>query len=458
MFKINTALTVLLLSTGLLGACSQGSDNGSGTVSTPQLNLNIPDSLTGGQAVNTVPKAARVAGEYQTLRAASAGTGQPCAFIGNDDDQNPFRNGYETTKFMTSILASWTCIADLLIDTAKFVPHDGSIIETDNDNNTAGFDEDDPTHYSVTDESNGQVTVRLYYNYSRSNPPVSGEQPQFYISWIVKDNGNTEGRMIIDSLAMNKQQRKLDDPIRARIDFTYTATEKVADMFLQFDDNNTWADGFRMLLTRHLDTNPLLKVFEAQGLIKMKDQFIAVPGITELPLVQLYAVTDGLGNGASIAEFQNMSFPLEINPATGNHLGNYLFTRKDSYFFKDDMQWEYINKLVQTAEYRGGRTTPASGGSWIPFDPSLDLIISGLALDPGYFTGGLCETTGNDCSALLDAVFNLPGGFGDLEPNQGTDPLDWRTDALTGVVYLDTVYPNGVDWTNAFDMTFNPLP
>jgi len=262
--------------------------------------------------------------------------------------------------------------------------------------------------------------------------------------------------MIINGNGVNWDNRNNDDPSMMRMDFDYTATQKTADMFLQFDDNNAWADGFRIVLIKDLESNPLLKVFEAGGLINMKAQFAPASNIAEVPDIHLFAVSDALGNGASIAEFQNLSLPLELNASPGNHLGNYLFSKKDVYYFQSDMDWDYINKTVPSAEYRGGRTTAATGGTWLPFDPSLDLIITALSLDSDYFSGTKCALNGDDCTVMLNAVFEFTGGFAGQEENQGADPLDWRSTEINNATYLTTVYPNGVDWTGAFEHSFTP--
>ena len=458
-FKSSIAVTTLLLSS-LLVAC--GDEIDSSTVlntDNPSIDLGIPASLTGGSTA-TQPRLAKatetMVSASRSIQAAKAGTGQPCAYLGNENEDDPFHNGYETSKFMVSIMATWTCIADLLIDVSGFVPHNGEIIETENDNNSADFEADEPTHYSVFDDSETQVTVRLYYNYSRSQPPVTGEKSQFYVSWNELENGNVEGRMVIDGKAVDWENQDSDDPVMMRMDFNYTDTQQTADMFLQFDDNNTWADGFRITITKDLGTNPLLKVFEARGLINMKAQFAPAANISEVPDVHLYTVSDALGNGASIAEFQNLSLPLELNAGTGNHLGEYIFSKKDIYYFEHDMDWEFIDKTVLSAEYRGNRTTPATGGTWLPFDPSLDLIITAFSLDNDYFTGAKCAIIGDDCLDLFNAVFNFTGGFAGQEENQGTDPLDWRSTEINNADYLTTVYPNGIDWTDAFEHNFTP--
>ena len=458
-FKTSVALTAVLLS-NLLVACNEDTTAGSTPVSdNPTIDLAIPASLTGGSASSEpelVVAAKTLLSPNSSIQMAKASTGQPCSYLGHEDKDDPFRNGYETSKFMISVMASWTCIADLLIDVSGFVPHNGEIIETENDNNADDFEADEPTHYSVTDDSDTQVTVRLYYNYSRSQPPVAGEKAQFYVSWNEAENGDVEGRMIIDGVAVDWENHDSEDPSMMRMDFNFTDVQQTADMFLQFDDNNIWANGFRIAIIKDLAINPLLKVFEARGLINMKAQFAPVTNISEIPDVHLYTVSDALGNGASVAEFQNLSLPLELNPSLGNHLGNYIFSKQDVYFFEHDMDWEYINKTVLFSEYRGERTTPAIDGTWIPFDPSLDLIITALNLDNDYFTNAKCADIGDGCNELLNAVFDHTGGFAGQEENQGSDPLDWRSAAIESADYLTSVYPNGVDWTGAFEHSFTP--
>jgi hypothetical protein len=79
----------------------------------------------------------------------------------------------------------------------------------------------------------------------------------------------------------------------------------------------------------------------------------------------------------------------------------------------------------------------------------LDDIATYLNLGEDYFTGDRCATVDDDCTDLLNAV--LEDGFADQEPNQGTDPMDWRSGALTQATFLYSVYPNGSNWEGAFD-------
>ncbi|VAW99381.1 hypothetical protein MNBD_GAMMA21-2748 [hydrothermal vent metagenome] len=447
---INSRLFISISVVGLtlLAGCGGGaeSDNQSSaqTQNNVALSMDIPDSVTGGKSA-TIQSAVRAA--------SSASQGAPCAYLGVEDDE-PFRNGYQMTKFMVSAVATWTCVADVLIDISDWVPQDGAIYETENDSAAANYDREEPTHYSVTNDSETQTTIRIYYGYDRITPPGVGEDPQFYISWNEAVNGDIDGRLIINGLGVNPDNREPEDPTMLRMDFSQTSTDETADMFLRFDNGNQWAEGFRILVNKDLSANPLTKVFVARGMIEMKAQFLPVNGITEIPTVQMYTVADSFGSGAAIAEFQDVTLPLELNTTSNNHLGNYLFTQNDVYFFQEDGDWDWVNKTITTAEYRGGRTTPATGGTWIPFDPSLDVIVLGLALDPDYFTGAQCANLNDDCTDLLNAVFI--DGFAGQEPNQGADPMDWRSTAVANPDYLTTVYPNGVDWTGAFDLVFLP--
>lgn len=451
--SFKSLLIPALLTAGILAGCGDSSNNnGVPAEDNLSLGMQLPDSLTGGSDVNSPRNIAnKIAG---VALAGKGGTGEPCSFMGHENKDDPFRNGYETSRFLISTMATWTCVADLLIDLAGFVEHDGVIRETDNDTAAPDYEADDPTHYSITDSSDSQVTVLMYYGYSRAVPPLPTDPSQFYISWDQASEGMIEGKMIIDISVIEPESDNEDGLAMMRMDFDFDQDQRSADMFLRFDDDNIWADGFRIQITRDLNANPLEQVFTARGLIEMAGQFFTVAGISETPDIQLYTVADLLGNGATIEEVQDFSLPLLLNFFLNNHLGDYLFTKRDVYYFEDDQDWDYINKTISSSEYRGSRNTPVTGGTWLPFNPSIDMINTALSLPAGYFSAGQCENIGDDCNALLNAVFE--NGFSDQEQNQGTNPMDWRSVALDNADYLTSVYPNGIDWDGAFDQTFTP--
>jgi len=436
----------------LLAGCGTSSEESPQT-STDSLSIDmqIPDSLTGGTAVQSRPVA------FKSVTAAianRASTGEPCAFLGIEDDDDLFENGYKTTRFMVSTMATWTCIADLIIDIAETIEHDGSLIESDNDTLAENYDASEPTHYSVTDDSTTQTTARMYYGYDRANPPTEESIPEFYISWNQISEDIAQGRMIISPDLIDGDNVNPEDPVNMRMDFSFDQNTRQADMFLQFDENNQWADGMRIEISKDLNASVLGQVYTARGMIKMNAQFFAVESISEIPDIQFYTVSDMLGNGAAIQEIQNMSLPLWLNLLQNNHLGNYLFTKKDMYFFDENSEWEYINKTITSATYKGSRNTPESGGSWLPFNPSQDMIITALELEANYFSGDLCGDIESSCVGLLNAIFR--DGFAEQEQNQGADPMDWRSTAVENATYLESVYPNGVDWTDAFALEFSP--
>ncbi len=130
-------------------------------------------------------------------------------------------------------------------------------------------------------------------------------------------------------------------------------------------------------------------------------------------------------------------------------MGNYIFDKTDIYFFDADQRaaepWDWIDKTITDSQYRGGRNLTTITGTD---------IINFLGLSLTYFSGTECTNVGDDCTDMLNAVF--ADGFADQEQNQGSDPMDWRSTAITSPAYLGSVYPNGSDWVGAFEPVFTP--
>lgn len=452
----------LITSAALVGCFDSSSDvQDAPPANLITLDMALPNSLTGGQNSQTGNSSLADGSAIMSRSSASGeaieissrnGSGAPCSYLGADEE-DPFRNGYEMTKFMVGAMGTWTCIADTLIEVAGFVEQDGTIYETDNIAGSASYKEDDPTHFSVSADTETQTSIRLYYGFEQATPPTADEDAGFYLGWDTAANGDVNGRLVIDNTVI-KSNPVADDPSQMRLDFEITENERISDMYLRFPEDNIWAEGLRIKVTRDLNANPLEQVFVAQGLMEMRDQFFAADGITEVPRLKMFTVSDQLGEGAAIAEFEDINLPL-ILTAT-NNLGNHLTTKTDKYFFEADGDWDYINKTFTVATLASGRTTPATGGTWLPFDPSLDMLVDvaefGLGLDSDYFTNGKCENPGDSCLEMINGIYDADAGWDDQEPNQGTDPQDWRSSAVVSPTYLDTVFPNGTDWAAAFDM------
>ena len=445
--------SVVLLSAGLflLGACKQNEDQAAPADNGISLDLQLPNSLTGGKGTGSSQVA------LQAVRSISSSSADiPCAYIGSEHE-NPFDNGYEMTKFMLQVIATWSCVADTIIDIVDnpAIPHDGSIIETNNVFGSDTYDPEDPTHYSVIQDNSRQTSLRMYYGYDRMTPPTSESQPGFYMSWDGLEDDDVQGKMVIDVAGLTPVNRKPEDPVRMRMDFSHDSALRAATMYLEFDNNNPFANGFRIEVSKDLTASLSQQVYTARGLIDVKAQFMPVDGITELPQLRMYTVADAFGEGAAIAEMSNVSLPLMLDVASNNNLGNYLFSKVDQYFFDADQHssqpWDYINKEVTMAEYRGGRTTQESTGT-----PSLADIRSFLGLSNSYFVGSECGDLNSDCQELINAIFQ--NGFDAFEKNQGQVPNDWRAAAIAGAQYLQSVYPDGQnDWSMVFDMSFSPV-
>ena len=449
---IKLPITALAAMTIALGGCSNEEEQAGFSRAVPDLRIVMPDSMTGGQN-NTLTKST-----FKNQRAGSSG--EPCFYTG-EGEEDLFKNGYTMSRMMISAVATWSCVADTVIEIASFIPHDGIIHETDNDRDASNYDPDESTHYSITDDSDNQITVRIYHGYSRSDPPTTESHPDIFISWLELEDGEVQGRLVIDGLGVNSDKEiDPEEPTDMRMDFTLNEETRSADMYLKFANNDELINGFRIQVSEDLTANPLTQVFTAKGMLDLKQQYIPDTGLTETPVLQMFAVANQLGEGATVADFVDVAVSLELNAELNNHLGTYLFTKKDKYFFDADQStnepWDYINKTVTSSEYRGDRTTALTGGTWIPvFNPSQDLLIIALQLDSDYFTGTKCNNIGDDCNPLLNAIFE--DGFADQEMNQGTDPLDWRTNALTTAEYLDSIYPTGFsDWNGVFEPVFNP--
>ncbi len=119
-YKSITVLFAILLGVLLVVACGTNDGDSDSDDSDTSINLTLdmelPESITGGRMLT--------ASGFDVQRATDSDL--PCSFLGSEDD-DPFRNGYEMTKFMVSAIAAWTCIADTLIDIAATVDHDGEI-------------------------------------------------------------------------------------------------------------------------------------------------------------------------------------------------------------------------------------------------------------------------------------------------------------------------------------------
>ncbi|MBL1277839.1 MAG: hypothetical protein COB30_017300 [Ectothiorhodospiraceae bacterium] len=184
---LRSAATALIVGASIFSAgCSDTGDTSSLPAGSNLLTLSMPDSLTGGTtststAASVRNRAARSVSISKSESATkSSDEFAELCFHNGVEDEDVFRNGYRMSKFMVAVIATWTCLADTIIDLAAVIPNDGQIKEGENDTTADNYEADEPTHYSVTSTSATQTTVRLYYGYDRAVPPTIGDDASFF--------------------------------------------------------------------------------------------------------------------------------------------------------------------------------------------------------------------------------------------------------------------------------------
>ena len=436
-----------------LAACEDSDSANSGNTDF-RTQLNLPESLTG----TNVTASSKPGSEHFLARGVDnfSNTNQSnseqelfsCAYLGPEDD-DIFKNGYNMTKFMTSAVATWLCIGDSLIVVSNILPRDGVVRETEHDGDDASYDPDEPTHYKIVEQDDGTVEVSLYYGFSHAQDLPVNAEIGFYFVWKETDAGTT-GKMIIDAQAVNNAASDDSDPVKTRMDFDYNTNAKLADMYMIFDSNNEWADGFRIQVNKNLNANVDEHVFTAIGKMSMIKQFDSTGALESIvasvqPFFDVYTVANEAGDGAAKAQFSDLAFPLVID--ANDHLGSYLADKVDVYFFDKNNDPEFIDKSFTNSEFKDNRNL----NDILITDVDNFLVTEGASISSTYFDSN-CITADDNCDTFLDALFEV--GEYDQEGNFGTDPNDWRTSALASAAFLDSVFPSGASsWDGVFDTT-----
>lgn len=463
-------LALMLTTFIALTACQSSSDDAPPESTFSYLNMNLPDAMTGGKGTAGALSASVPAGQNSAnaMMAASigakshdptpAGSGEPCEYRGAENGHE-FDNGYQMTRFLVGAAASWTCMADLFVYISTIIPHDDTIQATDNIKGTVDYERDEPTHYRVTDDSATQTTIRLFYDFDSGTPPTLNNQAGYYFSWDDDDAGTIGGKMVLNVDNMTGDAATADRVTDMRMDYAYTPTQKQATLYLKFAGTHPNVDGFRIEVTKDLTAVVTDKVFTAKGLMAMKDQWMPLTFVTATPNFVMYAEANLDGQGAAIAQFQDVGANLVLPNAES--LGEYQFTKDDIYYFTSTKGWEYIYKTVTVASLAGGKnnvTTPYT-------DAEIETFLS---LTGGTIGACTAATPANDpaCVSLINAV--VGDGFAGQEQNQGTDPCivgDWRCTGIgsegTGGApsYLTQIYPDThTDWVTPTDVFAHTFP
>lgn len=407
-------------------------DDASTDKSAPTTSMEFPQSLTGAEV--TPPALTR---GLMNPRAVHNGDIH-CGFEGVAGD-DPFRDGYNMTKFLVSAVATWQCFADSIIIIVAAIPFptDGTFVEFDPDPS----DPDGPTGIRVTDNSSNQRTIELFFN---GNTTTAG----VYLSWSF--GTNFEGKLILSSVVMNDPSDPgfdADEPNNLRMDFSNNGTTQTADMIISFPGANLWAEAFRITAVKTLADDS----FVVRGIMDMKGQWDPDYAGTATPTLKMFGVSDSAGRGAARSEFADLGLDLDLTPSTT--LGSYNFTFNGRYYFLANGTSEWINKNVSSAEFAdplGDRTAT----------PGEISFVEGAIGVPAYFTNTCTATLGADCTALFATIFD-DGLEGRDQNTVGPEPTDSRKTALDAGAYLTTACPADAasctfDDTDVFDQSFTP--
>lgn len=426
------ALALALALGVVLAACggsSGGGDGGGQSLSAPRLDMGLPESLTGGSTSTAT------ASDAGSLRA-----GPQCDFNGAGSG-DPFRNGYRMTQFLVSMAAAQTCLADFLMNevTQLGAPTDGTLVAL------PSGDAGSPSHLSITTDTATQTTIRLYWDGNTTTPAM-------FLSWN-EGSAATEGRLIATAAAMGGSTDP-GAPDRMRLDFTYTDTEQKVNLYFAFPSTNPhMVSGFHIRVSKALDGST--PTYVALGRMDMSGQPMAAfdsnitNHISAAPTMLVFTISDADGQGAAIASFTDLGLGFDLG--ADGHLGYYLHTKTDKYFFTGGGASEWIDKALNSASLAGGKTTNST------VDGSVE---SALGLSAG--TIGTCATASPNpdaaCNALLSAIFADSNYV--TEPESGSDPGDARSTVINSVTasdYLQSPYPPGFSsWSGVFEMSFTP--
>lgn len=440
--RISLWLPVLIgLSLALMACGSSDSSSSSSSDPVPQygpdLSLSLPDSLTGGKVA---PLGMSSKFTPMSMRPMAAG-GDPCNFHGHGSG-DPFENGHKMTKFLVGAVASWTCITNQFIrfiDLLVFlgIDKDGTPLDLVDPSHKAG----DATWLSVDEVSPDVTVVKLYWTADQVLP-IAGDEG-FYLRWDTT-GGDLTGKMVVDVADIaNDPGDPYDpdeDPAYLRLDFTRDAFQKTGDLYLGFSATHPWvkSSGWRINVVKRLDG--AYPKYTAMGVIDMTAQwdtrYNGPPDFfSEFPQLKSFAVASSSGQGAAEARMANLGLVLFPVDTDNDHLGTFLFTKDDRYYFGGGSP--VVFKDVTAATYKGYHDIGAGGdiADALAVDAIIDFTMASKG-DPVPYAGteyvGCTTGTDADCITFLNALFS-GGDFGS-EANVGTQPAvgDQRRDALDG--------------------------
>jgi len=461
-------------------------------ISAPTMTLDLPVSLSGVVTADesTTQNTKSIPNISAVYRNSDTNSDPNACEEHFDPEANFLEDGYNMTRFLVGLSQQQSCFADFIMGSvvAQAGPwmNEGVI--------TLPINEEDPgspSHVKVS-SSNDTVEVWLYFTDAETDLPTDTSLlEKLYLTWTGTGD-NIQGQFFMVNLPLN--QNDPDAPSGVRLDFTRTATSAENKIYLKLRDTHSGGmQGFRVDVRK--DGVGEDATYYASSLIAFSDQpFPNFPAGLDNPNFAASAVVDATGLGASIATFQNFGITLEgdndqngvIDTAQNEFdLGAYQFDINDKIYFDPSLNdsalttpyieqiSEWRNKSVSNSSYVADhvRAIPSPdsqfsilnclegdvlcdyNGNGVLDEDSGELL--GWNLGVGYFT----NTCGDDalvtsnCDTFINHLFS-DNTFGSLTLNStGTEPADWRRNALSDLTQLTSVHPDDdPNGTNTFDV------
>ena len=405
---------VIIINAELLNESAGHETSTFSSLDTPVISTTYPDSLTGGTGTTGT----------QSLRmpfkiAAIA----PMTFEGPDNDDF-IDSGQDTTKFLVAMYANFSQVVDFILTQLAETP-----LPTEN-TMTAIINENTYVPEHLKYEVDGDTkTIKLYYT---ANSPDEAA-PDLYLAWETV-SGTTTGKLVLNSTVIDLAGIT-DSPTDARMDFTFTDTERTTDIFMKMPDTGTFSylKGMRIQATKSNDDEYTIK-----GTLDLRSQPVPagnpLRSITPIPSGNIYATCNSDGYGAAKFFVDNMLFVLP-DSTMGIYLGD--ISKTEIFDTVTSPKWKNVNfeKLV----YKGFLLAD------IPTQTEYE---NALHLSTGYFSNLEID----DETTQLTVSLNLSPDTGTAT----TDTLSTTIQAIDKSDLLSSPYPGTeTSWDNVFTLSFD---
>lgn len=440
----SVAYHLLILSSFLLSACGEEP----GHLDAPNVRMSLPVSLTGtvstgGQAASSPSLTKDIANNTTAITASDT----DCHNNGANQE-NWMENGYTLTTFLVGISQSQSCFADMII---SGVAANGATLVNKGLYTIPNPEVSGPTHVEIQ-ETGGAYHVWIYFN--EAGLAELSQVHTLYITWSTLGTDST-GRFIMANSPFDVNDPGAPD--RVRVDFSRGSSGDTNSIYMGFPEpHSIGINGFRVDVSKTGSADSAS--YLAKGLISLTNQldlngalqFSSESFAADTPSMTMVAYAGADENGAAISKFNDIAMHIGDELNTFN-LGSYRYTTEDRSYFTSAAAIEWQRFTVAPAVY----VNVTEGNSRIEHEPDwLSSVASWLSLDSNYFTDTCTEVDGVDCSAFMQAFYDIgifDGTMGGTNSSE-TEPNDVRTAQLDDAVQfeLSELWPIGTTSITAF--------